>query len=37
MYGSAANKHRTTLLRQAFQDLRRRIATGDMLNRTADG
>lgn len=37
MYGSAANKHKTTLLRQAFQDLRRRIATGDMLNRTADG
>lgn len=37
MYGSAANKHRTTLLRQAFQDLRRRIASGDMLNRTADG
>lgn len=37
MYGSAANKHRTTLLTQAFQDLRRRIASGDMLNRTADG
>lgn len=37
MYGSAANKHRTALLRQAFQDLRRRIASGDMLSRTADG
>lgn len=37
MYGNVANKHRTALLRQAFQDLRRRIANGDMLNRTADG
>ncbi len=36
-YGMATNKHRTTLLRQAFQDLRTRIANGDMLNRTADG
>lgn len=36
-YGNAANKHRTTLLRQAFADLRARIANGDMLNRTADG
>lgn len=36
-YGSAANKHRTALLRDAFADLRRRIANGDMLNRTADG
>lgn len=36
-YGSATNKHRTALLRQAFQDLRTRIANGDMLNRTADG
>ena len=36
-YGSATNKHRTALLRQAFQDLRARIANGDMLNRTADG
>jgi hypothetical protein len=33
----ATNKHRTALLRQAFQDLRTRIANGDMLNRTADG
>ena len=36
-YANAANKHRTTLLRQAFQDLRNRIASGDMLSRTADG
>ena len=36
-YGGATNKHRTALLRQAFQDLRARIASGDMLNRTADG
>lgn len=36
-YANAANKHRTTLLRQAFQDLRNRIVSGDMLSRTADG
>ena len=36
-YGSATNKHRTALIRQAFQDLRSRIANGDMLGRTADG
>lgn len=36
-YGMATNKHRTALLRQAFQDLRTRIVNGDMLNRTADG
>ena len=36
-YSGAANKHRTALLRQAFADLRARIANGDMLNRTADG
>ena len=36
-YSSAVNKHRATLLRDAFADLRRRIANGDMLNRTADG
>ena len=36
-YSGAVNKHRATLLRDAFADLRRRIANGDMLNRTADG
>ena len=36
-YSEAVNKHRATLLRDAFTDLRRRIANGDMLNRTADG
>ena len=36
-YSNAVNKHRATLLRQAFTDLRDRIARGDMLNRTADG
>lgn len=36
-YSNAVNKHRATLLRDAFADLRRRIANGDMLNRTADG
>jgi hypothetical protein len=36
-YSSAVNKHRATLMREAFADLRRRIANGDMLNRTADG
>ena len=36
-YSNAVNKHRATLLRDAFTDLRRRIANGDMLNRTADG
>ena len=36
-YSGAVNKHRATLLRDAFTDLRRRIANGDMLNRTADG
>jgi hypothetical protein len=36
-YSSAVNKHRAILLREAFADLRRRIANGDMLNRTADG
>lgn len=36
-YSNAVNKHRATLIRDAFADLRRRIANGDMLNRTADG
>lgn len=36
-YSSAVNKHRAALMREAFADLRRRIANGDMLNRTADG
>ena len=36
-YGSATNKHRTALLRQAFQDLRSRLASGDMLRRNSDG
>ena len=36
-YQNATNKKRGLLLRQAFQDLRKRIANGDMLNRTADG
>jgi hypothetical protein len=36
-YSSAVNKHRATLMREAFADLRKRIANGDMLNRTADG
>jgi len=36
-YSNAVNKHRATLLRDAFADLRRRIANGDMLSRTADG
>ena len=36
-YSSAVNKHKAALMREAFTDLRRRIANGDMLNRTADG
>lgn len=36
-YQNATSKKRGLLLRQAFQDLRKRIANGDMLNRTADG
>lgn len=36
-YSSAVNKHRAALMREAFADLRKRIANGDMLNRTADG
>ena len=36
-YAGAVNKHRAALIRQAFSDLRGRIANGDMLNRTADG
>lgn len=36
-YSNAVNKHRAALMREAFTDLRRRIANGDMLNRTADG
>lgn len=36
-YGSATNKHKTALLRQAFQDLRSRLASGDMLRRNSDG
>lgn len=36
-YQNATSRKNGLLLRQAFQELRKRIANGDMLNRTADG